>query len=46
VLLFLEKLKRALSANGPHLGFSSNTDIPQYKVEDERKKLTIEEMNA
>ncbi|RFU27330.1 hypothetical protein B7463_g8996, partial [Scytalidium lignicola] len=28
------------------IGFSSNTDIPEYKVEDERAKLTIEEMNA
>ncbi|PYH45090.1 putative salicylate hydroxylase [Aspergillus saccharolyticus JOP 1030-1] len=28
------------------IGFSSNTDIPNYKVEDEQKKLTIEEMNA
>lgn len=27
-------------------GFSSNTDIKGYKVEDEAKKLTIEEMNA
>jgi salicylate hydroxylase len=28
------------------IGFSSNTNIPKYKVEDEKKKLTIEEMNA
>ncbi|RAL16368.1 FAD/NAD(P)-binding domain-containing protein [Aspergillus homomorphus CBS 101889] len=28
------------------IGFSSNTDIPKYKVEDEKKKLTIEEMNS
>lgn len=28
------------------IGFSSNTNIPTYKVEDEAKKLTIEEMNA
>lgn len=28
------------------LGFSSNTDISTYKVEDEKQKLTIEEMNA
>lgn len=28
------------------IGFSSNTDISTYKVEDEKKKLTIEEMNA
>lgn len=27
-------------------GFSENTNIPTYKVEDERNKLTIEEMNA
>lgn len=27
-------------------GFSSNTDIKGYKVADEKKKLTIEEMNA
>lgn len=27
-------------------GFSSNTTMSQYKVEDEKKKLTIEEMNA
>lgn len=27
-------------------GFSSNTNIGTYKVEDEKKKLTIEEMNA
>lgn len=26
-------------------GFSSNTDNPQYSVEDEANKLTIEEMN-
>ncbi|RAK73308.1 FAD-dependent oxidoreductase [Aspergillus fijiensis CBS 313.89] len=28
------------------IGFSSNTNMPKYKVEDEQKKLTIEEMNA
>lgn len=28
------------------IGFSSNTNIGTYKVEDEKKKLTIEEMNA
>ncbi|KAH8817284.1 putative salicylate hydroxylase [Xylogone sp. PMI_703] len=28
------------------IGFSSNRDIPTYKVEDEKVKLTIEEMNA
>ncbi|OJJ77628.1 hypothetical protein ASPBRDRAFT_36851 [Aspergillus brasiliensis CBS 101740] len=28
------------------IGFSSNTDIATYKVEDEKKKLTIEEMNG
>ncbi|KAH8886559.1 salicylate hydroxylase [Thozetella sp. PMI_491] len=28
------------------IGFSSNTDTATYKVEDESKKLTIEEMNA
>ncbi|KAF2008373.1 FAD/NAD(P)-binding domain-containing protein [Aaosphaeria arxii CBS 175.79] len=28
------------------IGFSSNTKLSNYKVEDERKKLTIEEMNA
>lgn len=28
------------------IGFSSNTDIKVYKVADEKKKLTIEEMNA
>jgi salicylate hydroxylase len=27
-------------------GFSSNTSNSVYKVEDEKKKLTIEEMNA
>lgn len=27
-------------------GFSSNTDFKGYKVEDEKNKLTIEEMNA
>lgn len=27
-------------------GFSSNTNIKGYKVADEKKKLTIEEMNA
>lgn len=27
-------------------GFSSNTNIGTYKVEDEKAKLTIEEMNA
>lgn len=29
-----------------YLGFSQNKNIPTYQVEDERKKLTIEEMNA
>lgn len=29
-----------------HIGFSSNTDFKGYKVEDEKNKLTIEEMNA
>ncbi|EOO01029.1 putative salicylate hydroxylase protein [Phaeoacremonium minimum UCRPA7] len=28
------------------IGFSSNTNLSTYKVEDEKKKLTIEEMNA
>ncbi|GKZ35032.1 hypothetical protein AbraIFM66950_005471 [Aspergillus brasiliensis] len=28
------------------IGFSSNTNIATYKVEDEKKKLTIEEMNG
>jgi salicylate hydroxylase len=28
------------------LGFSDNTDNPLYKVIDEKKKLTIEEMNT
>lgn len=28
------------------LGFSNNKDLPFYKVEDEKKVLTIEEMNA
>jgi len=28
------------------IGFSSNTNIPNYKVEDEKIKLTIEEMNG
>ncbi|KAF1842939.1 putative salicylate hydroxylase [Cucurbitaria berberidis CBS 394.84] len=28
------------------IGFSNNTDNPNYKVEDEKRKLTIEEMNA
>ena len=28
------------------VGFSVNKDTPSYKVEDERQKLTIEEMNA
>lgn len=27
-------------------GFSENKDCSTYKVEDEKKKLTIEEMNA
>lgn len=27
-------------------GFSANKDIATYKVEDEKAKLTIEEMNA
>jgi salicylate hydroxylase len=27
------------------IGFSSNTNNPLYKVTDEKKKLTIEEMN-
>jgi salicylate hydroxylase len=27
-------------------GFSSNTSIKNYKVEDEKNKLTIEEMNG
>ena len=27
-------------------GFSNNKDIPTYKVEDQKKVLTIEEMNA
>ncbi|KAI6281932.1 hypothetical protein MCOR27_000975 [Pyricularia oryzae] len=30
----------------PGAGFSSNTNTATYKVEDETKKLTIEEMNA
>lgn len=28
------------------IGFSNNKDIPTYKVEDQKKVLTIEEMNA
>lgn len=28
------------------IGFSTNKDTSTYKVEDEKKKLTIEEMNA
>lgn len=28
------------------LGFSSNTNVKGYSVEDEKKKLTIEEMNG
>ncbi|KAL7796726.1 hypothetical protein V8C37DRAFT_371285 [Trichoderma ceciliae] len=28
------------------IGFSQNKDVPTYRVEDEKKKLTIEEMNA
>lgn len=28
------------------LGFSSNTTMSNYKVEDEQRKLTIEEMNG
>lgn len=28
------------------IGFSSNTDVPGYSVEDESNKLTIEEMNG
>jgi salicylate hydroxylase len=28
------------------VGFSQNKNISTYKVEDEKKKLTIEEMNA
>jgi len=27
-------------------GFSDNKDLATYKVEDEKSKLTIEEMNA
>jgi salicylate hydroxylase len=27
-------------------GFSNNTSTKTYKVEDEKQKLTIEEMNA
>lgn len=27
-------------------GFSVNKDVPTYKVEDQKKVLTIEEMNA
>lgn len=30
----------------PHTGFSSNTNFEGYKVEDEKNKLTVEEMNA
>jgi salicylate hydroxylase len=29
-----------------YTGFSVNKDIPTYKVEDAKKVLTIEEMNA
>jgi hypothetical protein len=28
------------------VGFSANKNIATYKVEDEKKKLTVEEMNA
>lgn len=31
---------------GACIGFSQNKGISTYKVEDEKKKLTIEEMNA
>ncbi|KAG9571087.1 aldehyde dehydrogenase, partial [Aureobasidium melanogenum] len=37
--------KAALNIN-ERIGFSSNTNISNYKVDDEGKKLTIEEMNA
>jgi salicylate hydroxylase len=33
-------------ANVMCVGFSTNTHIPQYKVADEKEKLTIEEMNS
>lgn len=32
--------------SGAHSGFSVNKDVPTYKVEDAKKVLTIEEMNA
>ncbi|KAG9570678.1 salicylate hydroxylase, partial [Aureobasidium melanogenum] len=37
--------KAALNIN-ERIGFSSNTNISNYKVDDEGEKLTIEEMNA
>ncbi|KAF1361338.1 putative salicylate hydroxylase [Lizonia empirigonia] len=37
---------KAASNINERIGFSSNTDIENYKVEDETNKLTIEEMNA
>ncbi|KAF2451790.1 FAD/NAD(P)-binding domain-containing protein [Karstenula rhodostoma CBS 690.94] len=37
---------KAASNINERIGFSSNTNINGYKVEDEAKKLTIEEMNG
>ncbi|KAI4658037.1 uncharacterized protein J4E78_006427 [Alternaria triticimaculans] len=37
---------KAASNINERIGFSSNTSMANYKVEDEAKKLTIEEMNA
>lgn len=36
---------RSLCANA-RIGFSNNKDVKTYKVENERTKLTIEEMNS
>lgn len=38
-------LNRKMSTNLDQ-GFSNNKNIATYKVEDEKKKLTIEEMNS
>lgn len=39
-------MERQNETNVHHVGFSFNKDIPTYKVEDTKKVLTIEEMNA
>lgn len=39
-------LKLYMVSNHYSIGFSSNTTMSNYKVEDEARKLTIEEMNG